>query len=439
MPMAKLALPVVVAELGWTAMGTVDTLMVGRLGAEAIGAVSLGSAAYLGVAIFGIGLLLGLDTMISQAYGASDWNECHRALLHGIYAAVLFAAPLTGILLVVIEALPGFGVNRDVLVLTVPYLEPVSYSLLPLLLYAAARRFLQATGHVVTVMVVLVMANVVNALANWVLIFGRFGFPELGVVGAGWATFASRTFLAVALLGSILFYDVRARRGLVRTKLSLEWHRVRRLLGLGLPAAIQITLEMGLFTVATALISRLDAASLAAHQVAIAVASTTFMVPLGISSAAAVRVGHAVGRRDAKAVGRGGWTAIAFGVGFMSLSMATLFAIPETIISWFTTERAVLDVGVTLLYVAALFQLFDGMQVVATGALRGVGETRIPMVTAAVGYWMVGLPLGYVLCFRSGYGASGLWIGMAVGLFTVGVVLVWVWSFRVRRSPLSFA
>ena len=432
--MVRLALPVVIAELGWTAMGTVDTLMVGRLGPEAIGAVSLGTAIYLGIAIFGIGLLLGLDTMIAQAFGASDWTECHRSLFHGIYAAVLFAAPLTGILFLVVRALPGFGVNPDVLVLTVPYLEPVSYSLLPLLLYAASRRFLQATGHVVTVTVVLILANVVNALANWLLIFGRLGFPELGVVGAGWATFASRTFLAVALLGCIVYYDWRARRGLFRTKLGLEWGRVRRLLGLGLPAAVQITLEMGLFTVATALVSRLDAASLAAHQVAIAVASTTFMVPLGISSAAAVRVGHGVGRRDRRSVAFSGWIAILLGVSFMSLSMLTLFAIPETIISWFTKDEAVLAVGVTLLYVAALFQLFDGMQVVATGALRGIGDTRTPMAISAVGYWMLGLPIGYYLCFRLGYGAAGLWVGMAVGLLIVGVVLLWVWSYRLRRG-----
>lgn len=434
--MVRLAVPVVVAELGWTAMGTVDTLMVGRLGAEAIGAVSLGTAAYLGVAIFGIGLLLGLDTMISQAFGASDWNECHRSLLHGIYAAVLLAAPLTGVLLWIARALPDFGVNPDVLPLTVLYLEPVSYSLLPLLLYAASRRFLQATGHVVSVMVVLVTANVVNAVANWLLVFGKLGFPELGVVGAGWATFVSRTFLAAALLGCILYYEWRARRGLFRTPLGLEWHRVRRLLGLGLPAAFQVTLEMGLFTVATALASRLDAASLAAHQVALAVASTTFMVPLGISSAAAVRVGHAVGRRDAPGVALSGWMAILLGVSFMSVSMLTLFTIPETIISWFTDEEAVLAVGVTLLYVAALFQLFDGLQVVATGALRGLGDTRTPMTVSAVGFWMLGLPTGYYLCFPAGYGVSGLWVGMLVGLFIVGGVLLWVWGYRLRRLTL---
>ena len=430
--MLRLALPVVVAELGWTAMATVDTLMVGRLSPEAIGAVSLGSGIFLGVTMFGMGLLLGLDTLISQAFGAGKLEDCHRSFLHGIYAALALTIPLTGILLLVIRGLPGFGINPDVLELTIPYLRPVAWSLLPLLLYGATRRFLQATGHVTTVMVVLVTANVVNALTNWGLIFGRWGLPELGVVGAGWATFASRTFMAITLLGAIVFYEWRGDRGLFQTPLGLEWARMRRLFSLGLPAAFQITLEMGLFSVATVLAGRLDTASLAAHQIALSVAATTFMVPLGVSSAAAVRVGQAVGARDRDGVARGGWMSIALGVGFMFMAMLTLFLFPSQIIGLFTDDTSVLSVGVSLLYVAAFFQLFDGLQVVTTGVLRGLGDTRTPMVVALIGYWVLGLPTGYVLCFTLGYGVSGLWVGMLVGLFVVGVILLAVWTRRLR-------
>jgi MATE family multidrug resistance protein len=431
-PMLRLALPVVVAELGWTAMATVDTLMVGRISAEAIGAVSLGSGVFLGVTIFGMGLLLGLDTLISQAYGAGRIVDCHRSLVHGIYAALFMAPPLAGVLVLVIRVLPGFGINPAVYELAVPYLRPVMWSLLPLLLYAAARRFLQATGHVTAVMVVLVVANGVNALTNWGLIFGKWGLPELGVVGAGWATFVSRVFMAAVLLGVIVYFEWKERRGLFETPLGIEWSRFRELFGLGLPAAFHITLEMGLFSVATALAGRLDAASLAAHQIALSVAATTFMVPLGVSSAGAVRVGHAMGRGDRDGVVHGGWMAIAFGVGFMFLAMLTLLVFPRQIIALFTTDAAVFAVGVSLLSVAALFQLFDGLQVVTAGVLRGLGDTRTPMVAGLLGYWILGLPTGYLLCFRYGWGVFGLWVGMLVGLLTVGLVLLAAWVRHLR-------
>ncbi len=435
--MLRLATPVVVAELGWTAMATVDTLMVGRISVEAIGAVSLGSAIFLGVTIFGMGLLLGLDTLISQAYGSGRLRDCHQWLIHGIYAALILALPLTAILFLVMRSLPELGINPAVLELTLPYLRPVTWSLLPLLLYAASRRYLQATGHESSVMVVLVMANVVNALTNWGLVFGKWGLPELGVVGAGWATFVSRTFMAIVLLGAIAVFEWKNPRGLFQTPLGIEWSRVRELFALGLPAAFHITLEMGLFSVATALAGRLDAASLAAHQIALSVAATTFMVPLGISSAGAVRVGHAMGAGDRDGVVHGGWMAIVFGVGFMGLAATTLFLFPKQIIGLFTTDADVFAVGVSLLYVAAFFQLFDGLQVVTVGVLRGLGDTRTPMLAGLVGYWLLGLPTGYFLCFRLGRGVSGLWIGMLVGLVTVGVILLVVWVKRLKRLRLD--
>jgi MATE family multidrug resistance protein len=239
--------------------------------------------------------------------------------------------------------------------------------------------------------------------------------------------------MAVTLFGCIVYYDRRADRSLFLTPLRLKWSRLRRLAELGLPAAFQITLELGLFVVATALVGRLSAAALAAHQIAITVASTTFMVPLGISSAAAVRVGYAVGRRDPEGVERAGWVAILLGVGFMACAMVALFLVPSVIISWFTTDPGVLAVGVSLLYIAAFFQLFDGVQGVTTGVLRGLGDTRTPMMVAAFGYWVLGLPSGYILAFPLGMGVRGLWFGMLVGLATVGGTLLAVWMRKLRR------
>jgi MATE family multidrug resistance protein len=430
--MLRLAIPVVIAELGWTTMATVDTIMVGRLGAEAIGAVALGSALFLGVTIFGMGLLLGLDTVISQSYGAGNLRDCHRSLVHGVYIALVLTAPLTLMLYGLLAALPRFGIEPRVLELTLPYMTPVIWSLLPLLLYAASRRYLQATGHERAVMVALVSANFLNAFVNWTLIFGKLGLPRLGVAGAAWATLLSRVFMAAFLLGATVYYDRRGPKQLFPLPLGIEWPRVVRLLDLGIPAALQITLEVGLFSAATALAAGLDAASLAAHQIAISVATTTFMVPYGVASAAAVRVGHAVGRRDAEGVARSGWMAIALGVGFMGTAAVALRLFPEPIISFFTDDPSVLAVGVSLLSVAALFQLFDGLQVVTIGALRGLGDTRTPMVAALLGYWVLALPAGWALAFPLGVGVRGLWFGMLLGLFAVGVSLLGVWMRRLR-------
>ncbi|HXV61190.1 MAG TPA: MATE family efflux transporter, partial [Vicinamibacteria bacterium] len=262
----------------------------------------------------------------------------------------------------------------------------------------------------------------------------NLGLPRLGVVGAGWATFVSRVFMALAMIGWVLLHQGKELR---RTSFAPEWVRFRRLFDLGVPAAFQITLELGLFAVATGLAGRLDPASLAAHQVAITVASTTFMVPLGVSSAAAVRVGRAVGRHDPEAIARSGWTAILLGVSFMATAMLTLLLVPRHIIGLFTADGDVLSVGISLLRVAAFFQLFDGLQVVTIGVLRGLGDTRTPMFASLAGYWVLGLPVGYTLTFTLDRGVSGLWVGMLVGLASVGAVLLGVWVRRLRKLTSS--
>ena len=438
-PMFALALPVVLAEMGWMVMGMVDALMVGRLSPEAIGAVGLGSAVFMGVSIFAMGLLLGLDTLVSQAFGADDVDACHRWLIHGVVLAVVLSVPITGLLLWIARGLDTWGLDPAVLALTRPYLEIVSWSVLPLLLYAAFRRYLQGMSIVRPVMLALLAANIVNVLVNWLLIFGKLGAPALGVPGAAWATVLSRVAMAGFLLATILYRERRARRTAphvgsgVFHSLALEGAWFRRLLALGTPAATQLTLEVGAFAAATALAGRLAPASLAAHQIAINYAAFSFMVPLGLSAAGAVRVGQAVGRRNSAAAARAGWTALLFAVLFMSAAAAIFFAMPRLLLRAFTDDVGVLDVGVTLLFVAAIFQLFDGVQVVATGALRGLGETRAPMLWNLGGHWFIGLPLGYWLCFVMGFGVTGLWWGLSVGLVICAVALAATWMRRIHQ------
>lgn len=430
--MLKLALPVVAAELGWSAMGMVDTLMVGRVSAESIGAVSLGTALFLAIGIFGIGMLLGLDTLVSQAFGAGKIEECHRSLVHGVYLSFMLAPLLTGVIWSVIPLLSLWEMNPDVFPLMIPYLKAVTWSMLPLLLYATFRRYLQGMGLVKPVMVVLVTANLVNVVANWILIFGNFGAPVMGVEGAGWATCISRAYLAIGLIAYAFYYDHVHRTGLLHTPLGFDTERFSRFLKLGFPAALHITLELGAFAAGTALAGKLDSASIAAHQIAITAAGFVFMVPLGVSSAGAVRVGHALGRRDVAGAARAGWMALVIGTGFMACSATAFLVFPSYILRAFTSDAGVITTGITLLFVAAYFQLFDGVQVVATGILRGSGDTRTPMLVTLVGYWLVGLPVGYMLCFVRGWGVIGIWIGFCVGLVSVGLILLVAWSRRVR-------
>ena len=430
--MARLAGPVATAELGWMAMGLVDTMMVGRVSAEAIGAVSIGSHVFFAIAIFGMGMLLGLDYLVAHAFGAGRLADARRALVQGVYLSAMLSVVLTGVVLAVLPRLESLGIRPEIARETVPYLRALLWSLLPLLLYATLRRYLQALGMVRVVMVALVSANIINALVNWVLVFGNLGFPAMGAEGSGWATSMSRVYMFLFLLISVIRHERRSEGGL-----SLPWrfdaNRLLELMRLGLPSALQTGLEVGVFTAATILAGSLSAAQLAAHQVALGAAAFSFMVPLGISSAAAVRVGQAMGRIDPVGATRAGWTALLLGGGFMSGAAIAFIVAPSWIIRIFTNDAAVLQTGVALLGVAAVFQLFDGLQVGATGVLRGTGDTRTAMLANLAGHWLLGLPIGYALCFWFGAGVVGLWIGLCTGLVIVSIVLIAVWSMRTRE------
>ena len=427
-PVARLAAPVVVAEVGWVSMQLVDIGMVGRLGPEAIGAVGVGSALFLAFGVFGMGLLLGLDTLVSQAYGAGAHSECRRWLRHGIWLALGLALPIGLIARLVGANLGAWGFDPRVLPLVHDYFDVVTLSLPPLLLYAAFRRYLQAVTRVTPIMVTLVTANVVNAVANWALVFGNLGAPALGVEGAAWATCISRAYMAAALA------LVAARQGgLGRPRAGVRLAGFRRLLALGWPAATQTTLEYGAFAAITILAARLDPTTLAAHQIVVNVSGLTFMVPLGISAAGAVRVGHAVGRRDAPGASAAGWSTIVLGAGVMTAAAVIFLTVPQLILGIFTPDTQVVGIGLTLIFVAALFQIFDGLQVSATGALRGLGDTRTPMRMNLAGHWMCGLPIGYTLCFVIGWGVIGLWIGVLIGLTVIGAVLLAIWRRRERE------
>jgi multidrug resistance protein, MATE family len=428
-----LAGPVVLAEIGWMCMGIIDTLMVSPLGPQAIGAVGVGSGLFLAIGIAGMGVLFGLDTLVSQAYGARRIDECHRWLFHGLALAGMLAIPLMLIVWGVTRALASFGLHPLVQPLVTSYLTLLNVGLVPLLGYAACRRYLQGMSVVHPVMFALISANIINAFFNWVLIYGHFGLPAMGTSGSALATTLARMYMASVLGIAIVWTNHRRQSGLWQTSRRIERARLWRLFALGVPAAGTVTLEVGVFAAATAFAGKLEPVALAAHQIALNIAALTFMVPLGVQSSGAVLVGQAIGRRDPRGASRAGWLALIVIAAFMLIVGFTFFTVPARLIGLFTTDTRVIAIGISLLSVAAVFQLFDGLQGVATGILRGVGNTRTPMWSNFVGHWLIGLPVGWSLCFAFGWGAVGLWIGLSVGLILVAIVLVGVWTQTTRR------
>jgi MATE family, multidrug efflux pump len=280
----------------------------------------------------------------------------------------------------------------------------------------------------------LVSANIVNIVGNWVLMYGHWGAPAMGLRGSGISTSFSRVYMAAVMLAAVVWHERKTGNLLLAMSWRPDFTRLRRLVALGLPATGQIAIEGAVFAVVTVLAARLDEVSLAAHGIAVQVIATTYMVPLGISSAAAVRVGQAVGRKDPRGVAAAGWSAMLISGLFMGAAGILLWGAPRLIVRLFIPDAAVISAGAVLLRIAAFFELFDGLQVVATGALRGMGDTRTPMWAHMAGYWIIGMPVTYVLCFTLGWGAPGIWVGLSTALILIGVILVWAWRRRIRAS-----
>lgn len=425
-----LAWPVIIGELGWQAMGTVDTIVVGRVSPEALGGVSIGGSIFFIVGVFGLGLLLGLDYCIAHALGAGREAQAENYLRHGVMLGLGMSLLQMFVLWSLVPWLPRMGIDAAVVVHAQPYMEVVAWSFPPLLLYAALRRYLQAVGGVRILALGIVLANVVNAVADWMLVLGVWGAPALGAAGAAWATVLSRILLAAILLGYVLRFHAAA----LRSRWRLQWRVLRELVALGLPAAGQLVVEVGVFSFVTMLAGGLGAAALAAHHVVLSIAALTFMVPLAISSAAAVRVGHARGAGDAHHCRVAGWTAILLAAAFMTACGVVFVLVPEWLVRCFTDDAGVIAMGVGLLWIAAWFQLFDGVQVAATGSLRGLGDTRTPMIGNLLAHWAIGLPLGATLCFHLDWGVAGLWVGLSLGLIVVALGLLTIWS---RKSSAA--
>ena len=434
--MLRLAVPVVTVQVGMMLMGVVDTVMVGHLsaGGSSVGlaAVALGHLYFFGIGVFGMGTLMVLDPVVAQAVGARDETAVARGIQRGVLLAVVLAVPLIAILLV---AGPLLGLARqpaEVVPLAAAYTVRLAPGVLPFFLFIVFRQSLQAMRRTGAIVAAILVANVVNAGLNWLLIFGHGPVPALGVLGSAWATTVSRWILLGMLLG-LAWDDLRPR--LVEHRPEIwEAAPLGRMLRLGLPIGFQYVLEFGAFACVALMMGWLGTRQMAGHQVAINLASLTFMVPLGVGDAASVLVGHAVGRAD-PAGARGAARAAFFcGVGFMACTAIVFLSLPHGLARLYTDEAAVVGVAAMLIPLAGVFQVFDGLQVVAGGILRGLGETRVAMMVNLVGYWLLGLPVSYLLGIRAGWGPVGLWWGLVVGLAVVASVLLTRVRIALRRQ-----
>ena len=420
--LVRLAFPVAVVQVTMMLMGTVDTVMVGRVSPTDLAAVALGNLYFFGVVVFGMGVLFVLDPVISQAVGADDRVGIARGVQRGAVLSLVLSV-VAGLLLLPARAVfTLLGQPADVVPVAAGYAWACIPGVLPFYLFNVLRQSLQAMHRMRPILVTVVAANLANAFFNWVFIYGHLGAPALGAVGSGWATSLSRTLMTVCLLAlgwPMLRDSVRPLRrdAIARAPLA-------RFLRLGAPIGVQQMLEFGVFGVAGLFMGWIGTVPMASHQVALNLASLTFMVALGAAQASTVLVGHAVGRGDPVGARRAAGAGLLAGAGYMACAAALFLSVPEGLARLYTDEAAVVALAGALIPIAGIFQVFDGIQVVASGVLRGVGDTRLPMLVNFVGFWGVGLPVSFGLGFRLHLGPRGVWIGLACGIGAVALLLL---------------
>lgn len=428
--MARIAGPIVLISVGLQSMGVVDTLMVGRLGGEAIAAVALGNFYFFNVSIFGLGLLCALDPVLAQAVGAGDRDGVARGVQRGVVMAAVLAVAATIALMPGEAMLRALGQPEAVIGDTASYARRRAIGVLPFFLFNVLRQTLQALGPVRPILWAVFFANIVNAFANWVLIYGNLGAPALGVPGAGYATALAMWTMAPLI---VLFAWPQLRDAITPWRVeTLHLAPVGRMMRIGVPIGMQWFFEGFAFGITALFMGLLGTVSLAGHEIALNMAALTFMVPLGISGAAAAVVGRAIGRGDIGSARRDAVAAIVCGVGFMCISAVVFISAPVWLATRYTTEPATVAIAVMLIPIAGLFQVFDGLQAVTSGVLRGTGDTRVPAILHIVAFWGVGIPLGAWLGFQTSLRERGLWWGLVAGLGMAALLQSWRVSRRLR-------
>ncbi len=442
----RLGWPLVLTNLAQTAMTATDVMIMGQLGPDALAAGALGSNLYMAVLIFGIGVMAAVSPMLSIELGRNRHavREIRRTVRQGFWAAATLVGPMWLFLWQAEAVLAAMGQDRALSAAAGSYVRALQWSLLPFFFYLVLRGFVAALQRPLAAMLVVLVAVLFNAFANWVLMFGRLGLPALGLPGSGLAT-ALSSALMFAGLAALVLRDRQFRRFRLFGRFWVaDWPRYRAFWRLGLPIGATLAFEVVIFNGAAFLMGLIGPTALAAHAIAIQIASLTFMVPMGIGQAATVRVGRAFGAGDRDGIRRAGQVAIVLGVGFMALTALVMWLAPHWLVRPFldVSRPGAIEVAALAMHFlvfAAIFQIVDGAQVVGSCLLRGLGDTRIPMLYAGLGYWVIGLPLSVALGFGTPLAGSGIWIGLAVALALVAALMLGRWAARERLGLMPAA
>ena len=414
----RLAAPLAAAQAGTQLMGLVDVAVLGRLGARELAASGLGNAVFFSISVIGMGLMFGIDPMISQAIGAGERVRARRILWQGVWLALIVTAVLTAVLAAAAAALPYAGVKGELIEPGRAYLLVRTLSLAPFLLFFVVRAYLQAHGKTGPLVLAMIVANILNLIGDIVFVFGWWKIPAFGVAGAAMATVICTLVELWIVAAAVKSIDVGA-------PFDHRWNRaeIAHAFRVGLPVGLQMGAEVGVFALVAVLAARLGTLDLAAHQLVIGIASFTYTAALGISAAGSVRVGIGVGSRNAALTRIAGHVAFVAGAAVMGVAALAFLTIPRPMARLFTNQESVIATAIPLFLVAAVFQLSDGVQAVGGGVLRGAGDTKFTFYANVVGHWLIGLPIALFLGFKRGLGIVGLWWGLCVGLTVVAVIL----------------
>lgn len=439
----RLGVPLIGGHVAQFAIGLTDTIMLGWYSVEALAAVVLGATYFFVIFIFSSGFAFAVMPLVAEADAAGDETTLRRVTRMGMWLSVIMAfvaLPMFWFSGLILKLL---GQEPEVYTVAQQYLRVAGLGLLPALLVMVLKSYLAALGRTRVVFWVTVVAAIVNAIANYALIFGYWGFPELGATGAA---VASVLVQIVSLIGVVLYATlVLPHHELFARLWRPDWEAFGQVFRLGVPIGITSLSETSLFAASSVMMGWFGTVTLAAHGIASQLGSLAFMVHLGLANAATVRAGNALGRRDADHLARGTIAATVISLGLSVVGIIIFVTIPETLLSIFISpdeadRDAILVIGVTLVFMAALFMTVDGLQIIALSVLRGVLDTKIPMVIAAFSYWLVGVPSGYLFGFVFGFGGVGVWVGLVVGLTTAAILLMWrFWGFKLGELRRRFS
>jgi multidrug resistance protein, MATE family len=429
----ELAYPVIIGQLGFIMMGVVDSMMVGELGATPLAAASLGHSFSLIIFIIGYGVAIAVTPLVAIEVGANRFSDCGILFRQSLLVNMVVGTILMVITIIGADLLKYLNQPPEVVMLAESYTRLIGISFLPAMLFHTYKQFIEGLSIMRPAMIITLIANVVNAFANWLLIFGNLGFPELGLDGAGIATISSRIFMALALMIFVMKnpffkqYDVSFHFRKINIPV------IKKILALGLPSGFQYFFEVGAFAFAVIMVGWLGTQQLAAHQIAINLASISFMAALGLSTAGGIRVGNAVGKKDKDEIRRAGFTAVYLGGGIMATA-GIIFAVFRNILpSLYINDVEVISIASSLLIIAALFQISDGVQAVGIGILRGLTDVKIPTLITFIAYWVIALPVGYLLGFTFKMDVYGVWLGLLIGLTASAMMLTWRFNNKTKH------